>query len=624
MAISAFRSFHLTSTVISLLLASSVIRSQEPTLQPRPGVPAGATVLQTGTKLVVVDVIVQDRNGHPVRGLKREDFVLTEGKAPQTLRAFDEFSTDPSAPAVIPQAPKLPPGSFTDYTPVPDKGPLNILLIDGVNTSAGGQLYLRQQLADYVKHVTPGTRIAIFGLSNQLYLLQGFTSNPKILQAALGNNKVVQNSSMAANSSTDGTALLDSMTDLGSTPDVGSATSALMTSNIQTFLENVTVSQTISRFQLTLEAFTALGHWLSNFPGRKNLIWFSEAFPLGVVPNVSFQNKDEIPGEDSDQFRAMTNLLTQARVSVYPVDPRGLQTDPAFEQGDVLPNQISAAASASPAFYNQKASEHTTMQVFASDTGGVPFYNRNNLSAAVTDAINDGANYYTLAYTPTEHKTKGEWRSIHVELSSEASHRGFRLSYRRGYYAENLTQGADKQIGKASLTTAAFTSRAAGQNYARSAMLHGAPAPTDIPFTTRVLPHSTATSDTLAASNVLDPKSPIAPPFRNFDVDAAAMPRYFTLTQQPNGNYTGALELAVFVYSLDGKLINTTAKKFTFDFTPDMYAHFTKNVVGIHVEVSTPAKSDSILRIGLQDVPSNRIGAVEVPTAAVRNLAPAN
>ena len=35
------------------------------------------------------------------------------------------------------------------------------------------------------------------------------------------------------------------------------------------------------------------------------------------------------------------------------------------------------------------------------------------------------------------------------------------------------------------------------------------------------------------------------PPYRRFDVDVAAMPKYFTVTKQEDGNYKGAIELKV-------------------------------------------------------------------------------
>ena len=47
------------------------------------------------------------------------------------------------------------------------------------------QSYVRSQLQQYVKKAKPGTRVAIFGLSQRLFLLQGFSSDPQILKNAV-------------------------------------------------------------------------------------------------------------------------------------------------------------------------------------------------------------------------------------------------------------------------------------------------------------------------------------------------------------------------------------------------------------------------------------------------------
>jgi len=597
-------------------------------LQQRQGPPPGATVLHTGTQLVIVDVTVHDKKGNPVNGLKREDFTVSEAHTSQTLRAFDEYATPPTPPAVPPM-PKLPAGSFTNYTPVPAKGPLNILLIDGLNTPLQDQGYLRKQLADYVKNMTPGTRVAVFGLAGQLYFLQGFTSDPKVLQALFANMKDGRVSPLLANDSTSEATLTNALTDLNAPAGMGLTTSdggsALTSANTQQFLDEASNFQTTNRILGTIAAFDALGHWLENMPGRKNVIWCSEAFPLGVDLNVGWQNQTNIPKEDDSEFRLMVNLLTQAQISVYPLDPRGVMTNTGMQAGNTAgsANQMAALTAGTRTFQNNMDQTHSTMQAFASDTGGEPLYNRNNLTQAVAEAINNGANYYTLAYTPSEQKNDGEWRSIQVTLNGAPAKAGYTLSYRRGYFAEDTKQ-PEYKTGSGTVSTANFAPQQQAHNYAREAMTRGAPMPTDILFTARVLPHSTRPDDTLAAGNMLDPKAPLAPPYRRFDVDVAAVPKFFTLIKQANGNYTGAIALAVYVYTPDGKVINKASKDLTLNLTQDAYEKFEKNPVGVHVEVSAPAGTDSMLRIGFQDVPSNKIGAVEVATSSVKNLQPVN
>ena len=131
---------------IGLILAA--LYTAAATAQTTPAPTGPITTLQANTQLVVVDVVVQDKDGHPVHGLKAEDFHLTEGKTLQTLRHFEEHSTLIPA-AQGPQLPPMPPGTFTDYTPVAPNDTLNILLLDALNTPTKDQGYVRDQLQQY-------------------------------------------------------------------------------------------------------------------------------------------------------------------------------------------------------------------------------------------------------------------------------------------------------------------------------------------------------------------------------------------------------------------------------------------------------------------------------------------
>src|SRR6266511_5702633 len=80
--------------------------SAQPTPPPRP-------TFRVGTELVLVNVVVRDKNGNVVRGLTRDDFAATEDDKPQTISSFDFEELDnpsaaPAAPATQPVLPKTP------------------------------------------------------------------------------------------------------------------------------------------------------------------------------------------------------------------------------------------------------------------------------------------------------------------------------------------------------------------------------------------------------------------------------------------------------------------------------------------------------------------------------------
>src|SRR5260370_16399457 len=172
-----------TALIFATLTSAQAPQPSQSATTPQPS-RSGVATLHAGTQLVVVDVVVTDKNQKPVHGLKASDFTLTEENVPQVVKHFEEHTALTAADATkFPSMPKFPPGIFTNYTPQPVSGAVNLLLLDALNTPLKDQSYVRQQLLAYLNATPPGTRIAIFGLTNQLTILQGFTSDPTILKA---------------------------------------------------------------------------------------------------------------------------------------------------------------------------------------------------------------------------------------------------------------------------------------------------------------------------------------------------------------------------------------------------------------------------------------------------------
>ena len=69
--------------LLSVAASTSALESQ---------VPESGYTLTTNAHLVVVDVIVTDRNNQPVLNLKPSDFSVTENRAPQQIERFEEHA----------------------------------------------------------------------------------------------------------------------------------------------------------------------------------------------------------------------------------------------------------------------------------------------------------------------------------------------------------------------------------------------------------------------------------------------------------------------------------------------------------------------------------------------------
>jgi VWFA-related protein len=614
--------------ILAALYTAAATAQSAQTAPPEPTGPI--PVLQANTQLVVVDVVVQDKDGHPIHGLKAEDFHLIEGKTPQTIRHFEEHSTLTPVEQG-PQLPPMPPGIFTDYTPVAPNGTLNILLLDALNTPTKDQSYVRDQLAQYVKNARPGTRIAIFGLANSLILLQGFTSDPQILKDVIDHKLIPRGSSLLDDPTGSGVDQMQGSDaiEVSANPDPSAGAMVQLAANLQQFEAETAALQIQLRTQYTLDGFNTLAHYLAAFPGRKNLIWFSGSFPINLLPDGTLQNGFAAMNLNEEEFRDTTNLLSKAQVAVYPIDARGLVTPTMYSASNsgraYNPRNPNAFAQSVNKFNNSQAAEHGTMDSLAEATGGRAAYNTNGIAQAVAAAIDAGANYYTLSYSPTDHRQDGGYRSIRVDLTGAQAGRNLLLSYRRGYYADDKSSKHDQTTATVTDATAASTtSGAAAAAYRRAAMSRGAPAPQDLLFKVRVLPVSTTTEKEVAPGNTIDKSVNPTGPFRRYSIDYVALPSAFTLTEQPNGRRTGSMAFLVYVFDTDGRLLNATGQTIDLNLLPDSYARFLHTPIQRHIEVSVPTRIEAFIRVGIEDVPTNRFGVVEVPVDTVSHLAPAN
>jgi hypothetical protein len=78
----------------------------------------------------------------------------------------------------------------------------------------------------------------------------------------------------------------------------------------------------------------------------------------------------------------------------------------------------------------------------------------------------------------------------------------------------------------------------------------------------------------------------------------------------------------IFVYDADGVLFNTQSGRIAADIPASRFASLLQSGIRFRQEISVPVKGEYFLRIGVHDVTTNRVGAVEVPVSAVSKLQP--
>lgn len=442
-------------------------------------------VFRTTTRLVQVDVVVTDKQGHPIPGLKAEDFTVLQDAKPQKLRVFEPHTPSGAGQNradVDAAAPKLPPNTYSNHPNAPTADSWTIILFDVLNTPTADQEYARKQLLEMISTLPKGRPVSLYLLTNQLTMIQGFTDDPeKLLQAAEGlrparshvltteaQRQQQVGAATSANNEIMAAAPSGTTTDNAVIMDLNSAR--------QQQFRDLESFQLADRANFTLAAFEGLSRAVSGYPGRKNLIWLSAGFPVQIMAEPTQISQ---PWRNAKNFQSALAeagvALSKSRIAVYPTDVRGLQ-------GRGVDISVSAnestewTAARNPQNYGNLigqqtatyADERKTMKEVADQTGGQAFMGTNDLKLAMQRSLDDGSTYYTLAYTPDKIDPETAFHRIEVKVSRP----DVKLAYRRGYYSTG--QKAPKaEIGAAAL---------------RGALQPGMPPATMMLFVAQVLP----------------------------------------------------------------------------------------------------------------------------------------
>jgi hypothetical protein len=134
-----------------------------------------------------------------------------------------------------------------------------------------------------------------------------------------------------------------------------------------------------------------------------------------------------------EELTAVASALTDAQIAVYPIDPRGMETQALFDpesRGRLNPFSEGATLRRES---DVRFSSQDSMVNLADQTGGQVCVNNNDLSECVKRAIDDSSSYYELTYYPTDKNWHGEFRRIFLKTTRP----GVQLSFRKGYFARD-------------------------------------------------------------------------------------------------------------------------------------------------------------------------------------------
>jgi len=451
----------------------------------KPARPARDATFEAGTTAVVVDVIVRDGRGEPVRDLTLADFELREDGVVQRLLAFTPPAigaaappgADPAAPSASATAPSGAPAAGAIRAPLPPRpGRLVALVFDRLSPEARALAY--QGALAYVESANAEDRIGVFLSDLRVETIQDYTSDHEALRRA------VRDAATRATSVFDKAAQQPANrnpdTHASAHPGVPDVASPEQQGRVaiqdgkpydRQTLEAVGLKPADSFWErmardqqgfATTSAIEAIAAGLAAAPGRKALVFFAEglAIPDAVLP----------------RFERAVATANRAEVSIYSVDAKGLRvhSDQAEIRREV--GAIGAAgvtvgpdggslSSLSLLERNEdvlRKDAETSLRLLANRTGGLLVNNTNDLGRVAGLVDLDFRDHYVLTYQPANGDFRGEWRAIEVKVPG----RRVTVRARAGYLAVKQSSGTGPLL--------AHEARA-------QAALDRTPAPTGVP-----------------------------------------------------------------------------------------------------------------------------------------------
>jgi len=394
---------------LCLLLANSIpsARAQSASQTQQPAAPAQSQYrMHVTSELVLVNVVVRDKKGNLIRGLKKEDFTLTEDNKRQEISTFDYENVDELPTAGAAEATATGTAATGGLLHASNAGALDArdrrLMLLFFDFSAMDPEQIERAVDAAKKFVNtkmlPADMIALVSLSTNMRVDLDFTTDKKKVLTIL-----------SAYTSSQGQGF-----DLGLE---GSAEGAAETSGSYTPDDTDYNTFTADRKLLALQSLTQS---LGKISQKKSIIYFSNGITQSGVDNQS-------------ALRAATASAVKNNVSIYPLDVRGLQAFPPGGEAQNASLHGQSAYNGNAVFndLNGNANSQDTLSTLADDTGGKAFFDDNDFSGVFSQVQKDTSAYYVLGFTSTNPLKDGRFRRLKVQVNRQ----DVKLEFRPGYYA---------------------------------------------------------------------------------------------------------------------------------------------------------------------------------------------
>jgi VWFA-related protein len=440
---------HLPSVILFCLVALfSTARAQQnlPQTQQEPD-----DVVRINTELVQTDVMVFDKQGRFVDGLKPEQFQLFVDGKQQAVSFFERVTTGSAseeAPLAAARGRSVSLEKATGVVPS-DRGRVIYFFVDDMHMAPANLIRARKTILQFIdRQMGQNDQMAITSVSGQLGFLQQLTDNKTVLRRAAERLQLpVQGHGdleFPPMSEVDAYAIIerreadvlayfvDQLVKDGTPPSLAGDIVRNRARRILTQGHHLTRN--------TLATLENLARTSGQLPGRKVVFFISDGFLMNLTQSDTL-----------GRLQNITNASARNGVVIYAFDARGLSTgglDDATSPASFDPKGRMARVSMSALATTQEA-----LQVLAEHTGGRALLNSNALGDDLVKVIRETSIYYLLAWRPSsENERSNKFRRIEVKVVGRPD---LSVHVRRGYYDSEAKPPTKKDSAKEEVAASA-------------------------------------------------------------------------------------------------------------------------------------------------------------------------
>jgi VWFA-related protein len=436
--------------------AAGPLPEQQPVTPARPQAQAEATAraqaapapptFPSGVELITVDAVVLDKDGQPVPGLTKDDFVVKEDGEPRQVVGFE--AVDVSAPRGE-ETPAAAAAVASNVRTASEVGRAFAIVVDDLGIAPERTWAAQATVEAFLERsARDGDLVALGTTSGDAWwsarLPEGredllavlARARGRLLDSAVLDRMSDYEASWIANhqeslfdfDATSETSILARVVRrwerTGACPPPIQPQSRLScAARVQGKAVDLDAARR-NRLLATLGCVRRAVEALAPVRGRKSLLLLSDGFLHD-------------PGGDA---RAVAALSREANVAVYFVDVHGLQA---------LPGGLGSAADAGPPTTGSERFEAAVLGssgavALADETGGFSVRNTNDLAGGAGRIAAESRVFYLLGFHPLEGKAPAEWRKLRVEVKRP----GLTVRARRGYTLRSEMSSAAAKPGK--------------------------------------------------------------------------------------------------------------------------------------------------------------------------------